>query len=596
VSKKRVRHTTEEASSPADLAGVPSSADSPAISFSHQRSFEHLVKTLVQNEDGRPVTLVCGAGVSIDVGLPGWQDLIKRLCESVDTTGLAEIIRLDPIDPMRQAGYVVEHLLHDTDDRTHALRTALYKGVDNIAPGQLAIAIADLAASLGDRCRIITTNFDSQLERALEMTYDGASVASFSLDSLEAWRAHEPAPTPGVLHLHGMVENKREPLTPVVLTEPDFHRHGPAARAVISEALSAGHVIFVGVSMTDPNLVLPLADNPRTEETGEAFLLSIAEPLVSPDASPAPIAEVDDLVHEYSVARCAYLMGNFGLRTVLVKSYSQVRQILADLPLARSDPANYLSDDPALSQRYGFRLSRRLDFLYQNIGASSDQDYLEGAAQRDLSDRLDAALEWDGGPKPYLASCLKSLAQSFRKYRVSVEYLKAENLALFLWMRTRQIDRQSEGGNFSIRLVATSAYAHREEFSFRFVRDIRFSRSYPAVTAAFFGRMLGTNFDSGYPLWRSAVAMPIDWVSQADSGAQDVLSVGVVTLNSNRRMVPLDALLKDARDDKDIDIQAKHLPSLRSFLSWSQREELNDRIHNAALRVLGADDGGPTRA
>jgi hypothetical protein len=122
------------------------------------------------------VTVVVGAGASMEADLPSWPALIERLLQRVadqhpqlDDPGDREdwIKRTLERDELLGAGAVVV-VMADEDLET-LLPQALYgdAGPSGYEPGPIAHQVAQLRTRFGDRITILTTNYDDLIERAL---------------------------------------------------------------------------------------------------------------------------------------------------------------------------------------------------------------------------------------------------------------------------------------------------------------------------------------------------------------------------------------------------------------------------------------------
>lgn len=180
------------------------------------------------------LALVFGAGVSMGSGLPSWADLLAEVSVGLELpTGFEQLDDLDKAE-------LLQLLIAQSDGASLGDRIVDALSVE-AAP---SIAHA-LLASIGAR-ENVTTNYDKLFERALAAAGEDHQVV------LPTEVPHRTAPW--LLKLHG---DSSAPQT-LVLTRGSFvgfdARSRPAG-AVLQSLLMTRHVLFVGVSMNDSNLL-----------------------------------------------------------------------------------------------------------------------------------------------------------------------------------------------------------------------------------------------------------------------------------------------------------------------------------------------------
>lgn len=513
----------------------------PALSFSAHASLRDLFDEL--RESDQPVTLVLGAGVSLDAGLPTWSGLVANIASQIQEDRWHGPVREDPSDPMRKAEAVLQMAVERKPaTRSGVIRTALYPPGALPTPGPLADAIARLILTLRRRVSVVTTNFDTLLEQALEALDPSVAVISHSMDS-------RPMAVDGdaieVLHLHGLIPAQKDDVAgPIVLTESEFLEHGRRAQSYIEDALKSSLVIFVGVSLSDPNLVGPLwrLKEQATAEYRPPFIVTVT--------SIPPGAENPDNSRAYVIKSGAYLEAELHVRTIFLKSFAQIPQLFHEMVLSLREE-QYFDTATGVGLRYGQRLSRTLDKIHVALdcGGTDDMPSKEGAAR--LTELLHGKLYGPGGLAGNLSELVDTMltsrhpgvAQLADKY---AKDLRAEKYGLFLWIRSRA--QAARAAEFELRLMGTSVYTHTEPWSLDRVAPIEQYSRHVAARACYRGQTLWRQlYDSReWQLWRSCLAVPFNVYgseSQSMLGARnfvDVLSVGVITLNSRngRQGVP----------------------------------------------------------
>jgi hypothetical protein len=591
----------------------------PAISFSTQPDLKKLFEFLVDPD--KTFTFIVGAGASLDAGLPTWARLIENITDLISDDRWRVAAKEDGSELLRKAESSLQLALEDsTDDRDVIIRRALYRNSNKPRYGRLAEVIARLAACLKDRVHVATVNLDTLLEDAMTQychSKDGVKVtpvpffspkkpdpkadarakakyASYQRTGLpDGWDAGST-----VLHLHGILEPGKAHQGNIVLTESDFLTYGPAVRNLIKRRLETSHVVFFGVSLTDPNLVSPLWDvhNSRTGTTDvkagagdarESFVFSVAAP--DPKA-----ASINDS-RAYSIKKGQYLSDVLGLHTIFLKSYGQQIQAIAEASLAvlhpklyttRQDPS--LAENPQKSQRYGHRLKRYLDDCYADIGCNDTQCVPVGEHARKLSDRLNSALTSDEpvSINKILQSVHDRLSMAndqklLDDYKSCDQYFKKEKFGLFLWLRTtRRPDERH--APYSLQCVGASISQHRESWSLDRIAEIKGTSRFVGARAAFYGSPKTENFATtdGWLLWHSERAVPVSYYPGSAADPEITLTainVGVITLNSTHNLLPLDNRWTD-----------ENPRSIFTMMNGSEIAAINDELARIARKVLSA--------
>ncbi len=218
------------------------------------------------------LVLVLGAGVSRTAGMPTWSSLLSRFLVAVigdalegrlpttveQRNAIAGRLRdLQPDSPLIEARYV-RAALGDSFEST--LRALLYTtDVKLDSPLLLALARLCIPKRRGPGVRsVITYNFDDTLERY----FDAAGVECRSIFRDDGSGAVDEL---GVYHVHGFVPEDPTATTAtepneylVVFSEERYHKlflePYVASNLIQVNAYRDNTCLFVGMSMTDPNL------------------------------------------------------------------------------------------------------------------------------------------------------------------------------------------------------------------------------------------------------------------------------------------------------------------------------------------------------
>lgn len=205
------------------------------------------------------MTLFCGAGISLDTGVPEWSNLLSDLLTGMFGKQLpkakkdfAELYQshFSP-SPLIMAQYLKNGL---GDDFLKYVQTSLYKSNPTTSP--LIDAIVELCrpqranASLNS---IVTFNFDDLLEQNLQKNH--IHYHSVFAEGQRPKRSEIP-----IYHVHGYLPRSGD-LTKdndIVFSEDAYHSQFidsfSWSNLVQLNHLSQKVCVFVGLSMTDPNI------------------------------------------------------------------------------------------------------------------------------------------------------------------------------------------------------------------------------------------------------------------------------------------------------------------------------------------------------
>lgn len=285
------------------------------------------------------VTLVVGAGASMEAELPSWRALITRLLRRVadEHTGLKtpeaeqEWVRqtLDQ-DDLLAAGAVVQVMAKD--DLDVLLPQELYglEGASGYEPGPIAQQVAYLRECFGERLVMVTTNYDDLLERALA----NRGFLKKNIKSYVRRRGHDalPAGAVPVTHLHGFAGRTGNPKR-LVLTEEHYHRMQTGTswqEALVTDRLRESLCLFIGTSLADPNLIRYLYGYEKAGRQHAVVFVRQGELEGAPD-------EVR-LAREEAVAK---RWQRQGVEAIFVDHFADAAQILSEIGLRRQRGADY---------------------------------------------------------------------------------------------------------------------------------------------------------------------------------------------------------------------------------------------------------------
>ncbi|GMA33189.1 SIR2 family protein [Litorihabitans aurantiacus] len=192
----------------------------------------------------KEVALFFGAGLSMGAGLPSWNGLLERLlADAGSDLTWEELSNL----PVLDQGEVLERELRDLtprDGRTLGERVTAVVGQD-LLPGLGHVLLAGMRIP-----NAVTTNYDQLYERAVEAT---GGVDQTREIAVLPWERADPE-GPWVMKMHGDVDHPSS----IVLTRNAFVHYDARWKpvgAVIQALMMTKHVMVVGASLTDDNLI-----------------------------------------------------------------------------------------------------------------------------------------------------------------------------------------------------------------------------------------------------------------------------------------------------------------------------------------------------
>ena len=262
--------------------------------------------------------------------LPSWPRLIEKLLSSVarqdGELSTAELQRTwveQTIhrDDLLGAGAVVEAMA--TEPLERLIPDQLYgpDGPSKYVPGPIADQVAHLRACFGERLEILTTNYDDLIEEAL---INSGVAPSSRVPSYIQYRrpARRAAGSSGVVHLHGLAGRRGGPRK-IVLTEEHYHRMQRGTcwqERLVTRCLERSLCLFVGTSLSDPNLIRYLYGHKRSDPRGHAAIFVRQGELDAP-------AEVRAALERSATERWA----RCGVEAIFVDHFADAAQLLYEI-------------------------------------------------------------------------------------------------------------------------------------------------------------------------------------------------------------------------------------------------------------------------
>lgn len=222
---------------------------------------------------------LCGAGVSLRVGLPSFKSLADQVYAR-----LGEAPDGEPAERLALARSEFDRALRSLEKRTHrpGTESLVRKAVTELlAPPHIDCpdhrALLQLSKDAEGRPKLLTTNFDTLFERAAAAA--GIDVPSYAGKSIPtAGRERDY----GIFHLHGRIGDAALSLhaTDLVLTSADFGdaylRDGWVSRYV-EDRMRLGTLVLVGYAAEDAAMRLLLetldADRDRFRDLKDIYAI-----------------------------------------------------------------------------------------------------------------------------------------------------------------------------------------------------------------------------------------------------------------------------------------------------------------------------------
>ena len=230
---------------------------------------EKQIGDLIQAYESESLTLVLGAGVSVEYGLPDWNTLLQSLLLSATIDSEEPFVAslftqvFNP-SPLVAARFVRNHYHNKVADKSFedVTREIIYQQIKADIHSPLmkeicALVLAPARSPMLDS--IITYNFDDILEREVRrLSFEiGIDIPIRTIAGPEARPSARELP---IYHVHGYLSSDpHEPIAhPVTLGEADYHQQYNEVyrweNMVQINKFADAHCLFLGTSFSDPNL------------------------------------------------------------------------------------------------------------------------------------------------------------------------------------------------------------------------------------------------------------------------------------------------------------------------------------------------------
>jgi TIR domain/SIR2-like domain len=277
------------------------------------------------------MTLVCGAGVSVEAGVPAWGELLIRLLDSMmeriskdhslklGETAAAEFHKRHGASSLILGKYLKNNLGRDFQSE---VRDALYSAQPTSS--RLIDGIIELSRPQRDARpldSIITFNFDCLIEERLA----AQSIPNRPIFSEAIMHDSNQLP---IYHVHGYLPRSGEVPQDVELVFSEDAYHGQFidsfswSNLIQLNKLTQNTCLFIGISLTDPNMrrLLDVAWRKNPDKNMSHYLIRRLPKFSEGDV----LDEVSKLLEEQDA-------NGLGLNVIWIEDFSELPSILREI-------------------------------------------------------------------------------------------------------------------------------------------------------------------------------------------------------------------------------------------------------------------------
>ena len=321
-----------------DIAKLNNIEDSPLL-FQKKKSVQEEENRLEEKIDllkgaliDNQLTLVCGAGVSIDSSISTWNELLVNILNDIysndsDSSTENKVTAESLLSLMPQSNLILGKYLklilkedfNKTVQKHLYLNYNFFYEFEPINPNletNMMKAIVELSRPKrsGKRLEsIITFNFDDLIERALsnhniEHTSIWKEGQAYGIDSLP------------IFHVHGFLPNEKDVEEPnLVFSEEAYHSQfiDPYSWSNLIQLniFSTNVCLFIGLSLSDPNLRRLLDISWRRNQRCKHYIIM---------KKPPQISKTNEIV----TMLCEQDANSLGLNVIWCSDFSEIPSIL----------------------------------------------------------------------------------------------------------------------------------------------------------------------------------------------------------------------------------------------------------------------------
>ena len=211
-----------------------------------------ITKAIERNSFG----VYVGAGISIGAGLPSWKKMLGELIEEVEHKNTTSDEKIQELKALSEDS--TKYLML-AEELREIIPAGLEKYIrdkfdsNSIKPTSTHDKIVKLKSKF-----IITTNYDTLIEKAFVKNYEAYYPKVFSYKDASSISYNLWNDDHFILKAHG---DSRNSPNEIVLTEKDYRKiiyHQQGYQSVLHAIFSTNTLLFLGVSLNDPELLLLL--------------------------------------------------------------------------------------------------------------------------------------------------------------------------------------------------------------------------------------------------------------------------------------------------------------------------------------------------
>ena len=211
---------------------------------------EDIKKAIDRNSFG----IYVGAGISMGAGMPSWEQLLNELIDLIEGKGLVP----ERVAEMRELSKSPNKYLMIAEE----IRDLIQKDLENLIRDRFEdrtkkpTSVHDIIVKLNSKF-IITTNYDTLIEKAIVKNYDNHFPTIYTYNDSASINYSLWNNDHFVLKAHGDAKTPKE----IILTERDYRHiiHNLSGyQSILHAIFSTNSILFVGASLSDPELLLLL--------------------------------------------------------------------------------------------------------------------------------------------------------------------------------------------------------------------------------------------------------------------------------------------------------------------------------------------------